>query len=121
MSKNEIEADKIRLAILKIPKGKLFSLAEFRHLATQNNIKQVFHRLVKKNEIIRVSRGIYMREKIVFSEDGYKPNSSNINQINKKNIIFIIPNTVTPFSLNRPRINLLIIKEDFELKKPISG
>jgi hypothetical protein len=69
MSKKEKEVDKIRLAILKIPKGKLFSLADFRHLAGQNNIKQVFHRLAKENEIQRVSRGIYMREKIIFSEN----------------------------------------------------
>jgi len=78
MKNHKKAIDRIKLAILKIPKGKLFSLSDFRQLATQNNIKQVFHRLAKDNEIQRVSRGVYMREKIVFQDDGYKPASKEI-------------------------------------------
>ena len=68
--KNNKAIDMVRLAILKIPRGKLFSLKDFRLLATHTNIKQILSRLEKSNEITRVSRGIYVRD-VLSNFEGY--------------------------------------------------
>lgn len=48
-----------------IPEGEPFTTGALRHLASADNLRQILNRLVKSGEIIRVSRGVYVKPKHV--------------------------------------------------------
>lgn len=54
-------AQLIRSKLEEIPLGKPFTTRELIGLGNESNIRKVLERLVKEQEIIRVSRGIYAR------------------------------------------------------------
>lgn len=53
--------DKVIAKIKKAKKGSLFFIEDFLHLGSSKAVSKVLERLVKKNEISRVTRGIYAR------------------------------------------------------------
>jgi len=57
-------AQHIRHKLEGIPLGKPFTSRELIGLGEESNIRKVLERLVKEEEIIRVTRGIYVRPKI---------------------------------------------------------
>lgn len=57
-------AQHIRNKLAEIPLGKPFASRELVGLGKESNIRKVLERLVKEEEVIRVTRGIYVRPKI---------------------------------------------------------
>ncbi len=57
-------AQHIRHKLEEIPLGQPFTSKELIGLGEESNIRKVLERLVKEEEIIRVTRGIYVRPKI---------------------------------------------------------
>lgn len=49
--------------IESIPKGEPFLAAALRHYASPDNIRQILNRLVKKNVIMRIAHGVFVRPK----------------------------------------------------------
>ncbi len=51
--------------IQKLSSGEPFSATSLRNLASADNIRQVLNRMVKNGDITRVSRGIFVKPKVV--------------------------------------------------------
>jgi hypothetical protein len=52
-------SNKIRSTIAKLPKGAVFSSADFVSLGTRASIDQTLYRMVNAHEIVRIARGLY--------------------------------------------------------------
>jgi len=59
------ELELVKNQINRIPKGKPFSISAIGQEASYANVRQVLSRLVKSGEIMRATRGIYVRPKEV--------------------------------------------------------
>ncbi len=59
------ESKKIIQNLQSMPFGKPFSAKALSHLGSTENIRQVLARLVKKEDLHRVARGVFVRPKIV--------------------------------------------------------
>jgi hypothetical protein len=59
------EVEHIQQLITQIPEGVLFSASTIGKGFSYDHVRQVLSRLVKKNEIVRVTRGTYVRPKKV--------------------------------------------------------
>ena len=57
--------DKIKEHLKKIPEGETFTTSSLRHLASVDNIRQILNRLIKKGEIRRIARGVFVKAKNV--------------------------------------------------------
>lgn len=60
----------VRMRINSLQKGELFSSKIFRDISLNYNIRKVLSRMVETGEVERVSRGVYMRPKLL-SNGGY--------------------------------------------------
>lgn len=60
---NQSAMQQIREEIAKKPRGRPILMSSILSLASRNNAKQIFHRLVESGELVRVARRIYMRPK----------------------------------------------------------
>src|SRR6476659_1542206 len=75
----------VRNHINRIPRGKPFSMKSIGIEASYANIRQVLSRLVKSGEVMRATRGIYVRPKNIPYLGKALPNSEEIIQsITKK-------------------------------------
>lgn len=59
------ELELVKTHINRIPKGKPFAIKSIGKEVSYENVRQVLSRLVKAGEIMRVTRGIYVRPKEV--------------------------------------------------------
>ncbi len=59
------QAKLVQKSITRLPKGKPFSVRSLGSKASYANVRQVLSRLTKAGEIVRASRGIYVRPKEV--------------------------------------------------------
>ncbi|MBX9689558.1 MAG: hypothetical protein K2X27_22805 [Candidatus Obscuribacterales bacterium] len=62
-------ASNIRHHIFSLPEGKLFSSRDLLHLGTRCTVDQAIHRMLKFRLIVRICRGVFMRE----TENGWRP------------------------------------------------
>ena len=53
----------VRDHIKEIREGQPFTVGSLRHLASADNLRQILNRLMKNDEIRRVSRGVYVKPK----------------------------------------------------------
>lgn len=54
-------SDKIKHRIKILPKGSIVVASDFAHLANDNTIRQIFHRLMKEGTIIPLGKGLYKK------------------------------------------------------------
>ncbi len=64
-----VMAADIRHHIFSLPEGLMFSSRDLLLYATRATVDQTLHRLMEKGVIVRVARGVYMRE----TENGWRP------------------------------------------------
>ncbi len=69
---------KIREQIKRTPEGKPFHASSLRHLGLADNVRQILSRMVKNNEIARVSRGIFVRPKQISHVGEIMPSTQEI-------------------------------------------
>ena len=52
-------SNRIRSSITELPKGTVFSSADFLSLGSRASIDQTLYRMVNAREIVRIARGLY--------------------------------------------------------------
>jgi hypothetical protein len=52
-------SNRIRSSITELPKGTVFSRADFLSLGSRASIDQTLYRMVNAREIVRIARGLY--------------------------------------------------------------
>lgn len=55
----------IRKAIQKLSEGEVFTAKNFRHIASESNLKQILSRLSKEGVITRSARGVYVKSELL--------------------------------------------------------
>ncbi|MEN1451117.1 DUF6088 family protein, partial [Pseudomonas aeruginosa] len=65
LSTDQAQSVSVRIAqrVKRLPKGQPFSISRFTGFGTKNAVSKAIARLVKRGELERVYRGIYMRPK----------------------------------------------------------
>lgn len=71
-----VYARTIREQIFSIEEGKLFVSRDFSSIAPRNVIDRTLHRLTRRGVILRITRGIYMRE----TADMWRPTVEDVAQ-----------------------------------------
>lgn len=69
---------RIKESIESIPEGEPFSSNTLRHFATTENIRQILNRLVRKGELKRVARGVFVKPKYITKIGEMLPSASEI-------------------------------------------
>lgn len=67
-------AKRIREYIFSLPEGELFTSTQMTALAPRRVVDQTLHRLSSLGVIVRITRGIFMRE----TEDGWRPSAGDV-------------------------------------------
>lgn len=75
------EIELVQNQLNRIPRGKPFTMTSFRREVSYTNVRQVLSRLVKAGEIMRATRGIYVRPKEVPYLGKVLPGSAEIIKI----------------------------------------
>ncbi|MBX9723981.1 MAG: type IV toxin-antitoxin system AbiEi family antitoxin domain-containing protein [Candidatus Obscuribacterales bacterium] len=75
-----VMAADIRHHIFSLPEGRMFSSRDFLICATRATVDQTLHRLMERGVIVRVARGVYMRE----TANGWRPSVDELARFKAK-------------------------------------